>query len=178
MSGAAGGCWRGRLWRLLGDLPRGRLLGRYVIRNQSMAPSLIPGDRFLAVAMGLWAAVPRRGDVVVLAPGSSRTSFTVKRVVGLPGETVSIDGVHVTIVDNAGVAHMLIEPYISSSNPKKQNSIIALAKDEYFVLGDNRDESSDSREWGPLQDKFIIGRALLSIYPFDHVGFLPGKYRL
>ena len=148
----------------------------FVVSGVSMVPTFIDGEYLVIDKVTYRYKKPQRGDIIIFEYPLDPSYYFIKRVVALPGETITIDGAHVEVTDQNGASKMLDEPYISSTNPKKDVSRITLAKDEYFVLGDNRDESSDSREWGPLQEKFIVGRALISMYPLDHAGFLPGKF--
>ncbi len=114
---------------------------------------------------------PERGEVVVFHYPGDTSRFFIKRIIGLPGETVAISGYDVSI--NGGAP--LTEPYIIDTKKKRDTMEITLADDEYFVLGDNRKESADSRYWGPLQREHIVGRALTRLFPFTKIDWLPGE---
>ncbi|MEP7358987.1 MAG: signal peptidase I, partial [Anaerolineales bacterium] len=117
--------------------------GRFRIEGSSMEPSMHPNQYVLVDRVSYKLGDPHRGDVVVFNyPLATERDF-IKRVIGLPGETVSVSQGLVSI---NGVP--LKEPYISAP-PTYENSW-TLGSDEYFVLGDNRNSSSDSHSWGPL----------------------------
>jgi signal peptidase I len=134
---------------------------------------------------------PQRGDVVVFrVPEEAlalsnysldKKMFFIKRIIGLPGETVEIngDGVKISNEKNPkGVA--LNEPYafVDKLSPyfKDIKKTIVLKSDEYFVMGDNRHNSSDSRFWGPLKKENIKGKTFLRLWPFNKISVTPGDY--
>ncbi len=110
---------------------------------------------------------PHRGDVVVFHPPVNPNDNYIKRVIGLPGETVSI--YHEDIYING---KKLDEPYLQDNNhttePLTQKAEVTLKANEYYVLGDNRTHSSDSREWGPLQVSKIEGRTWFIAFPWKN----------
>jgi len=114
---------------------------------------------------------PQRGEVLVFHYPGDPSRFFIKRIIGLPGETVSIHGYDVSINGNAP----LTEPYIIDAKKKQDSMEITLKDDEYFMLGDNRKESADSRYWGPLKRKFIVGRPLIRLFPFRKIDWIPGE---
>jgi signal peptidase I len=114
---------------------------------------------------------PRRGDIVVFRPPGSRSEPYIKRIIGLPGETVEI---HDGAVYVDGVR--LDEPYVSSSTTWRGSggeSTITIPDDEYFVLGDNRSNSSDSRVFGTVPKENIIGKSWIAYWPPGSVQILP-----
>ena len=121
---------------------------------------------------------PVRGDVVVLDLPNNESRALIKRVVGLPGDTVTISNNTVKI-DRAGDPTLTLnEPYLDPNNfggPTDQE--IILKEQEYFVLGDNRHVSSDSRTWGVLPRVDIVGRVFMRLYPLTLLGFFPGEAR-
>ncbi len=108
---------------------------------------------------------PERGEVVVFKYPGNPERFFIKRIIGLPNEKITIDGYKVIINDK----FELNEPYISDEKKKRTTLEIQLEEDEYFVMGDNRKESSDSRYWGPLKREFIVGRTLIRLFPFTKI---------
>lgn len=118
---------------------------------------------------------PRRGDVIIFRYPNDTSKYFIKRIIGLPSETVKIEGDVVTIInDDNPDGFILNEPYIrtmSAENAKTQ----LLGTDEYFVMGDNRDHSSDSRSWGVLHRDEIVGRALLRLLPPNKLSVMPGS---
>lgn len=117
---------------------------------------------------------PTRGEVVIFRYPRDPSKFFIKRIIGVPGDTISIEESTVTI-RNADYPEgfVLAEPYIKSMRP---GILIEekLGPKEYFVMGDNRDESSDSRVWGVLSEDRIIGRAFLRLFPPRAFDVFPG----
>jgi signal peptidase I len=145
------------------------------IPSDSMEPTLHEGDRVLVNKLSYKLHDVHRGDVVVFrrpaaaASGDDDIEDLIKRVIGLPGDTVeTVDGV---IYING---KPLPEPYLPkgtrSDSPPVQRQVIP--KDEYFVMGDNRGNSQDSRFFGPIDGGLIVGRAFMRIYPLDDIGGL------
>ena len=143
------------------------LTGRYQVHGQSMEPSLHDGQYLIASKVTYWLHAPERGDIVVLNPPADQGTIPyIKRVIGLPGDDVEIRDGRVWV---NGVA--LNEPYISGP-PAYQNRWTVEAGD-YFVLGDNRNNSSDSHAWGLLPSGNIIGKAVFCYWPPEHWGSIP-----
>ncbi|MEX0917801.1 MAG: signal peptidase I [Candidatus Paceibacterota bacterium] len=120
---------------------------------------------------------PERGDVVIFRYPRDPAKFFIKRLIGLPGDTVTINGSTITITNNEhpdGIT--LDEPYLYT--PTDSYLTQTLDEGEYFVMGDNRNASSDSRVWGILTDDKIIGRALLRLFPLSDAAVMPGAYDL
>lgn len=139
----------------------------YLIPSNSMAPTLRPGDRM--TVQGHPGRVPRQGEIWVLRapPAASRLPAEfVKRVMGLPGETVEIrEGV--LWIDGRRIAEpYLTRPFTYSMPPR------TLGAGEYFVLGDDRDASNDSHRWGPLPEQNFIGPVNYRIWPPRRIGGL------
>ncbi len=149
----------------------------FIVSGASMAPTLEPNEYLVIDELTYQFEQPKRGDVIIFRYPLDPSIFFVKRIVGLPGETVDIQGGVVSVRTAMNPTdHQLLEPYAASKKTDAERSSITLADNEYFVMGDNRDQSSDSRIWGPVQKKFIIGRAFIRLYPFDRTGILPGAY--
>lgn len=123
-----------------------------------MAPALNDGDRII---IDRWFEHLERGDIVVFLYPDDPVRSYIKRIVGLPNETVEIREGKVFVNGQP-----LPEPYIDPKLDQLRNSspAIRLAADSYYVVGDNRDNSSDSRIWGPLQRKFIYGKYMRKYY--------------
>ncbi|GAB4468947.1 MAG: signal peptidase I [Anaerolineae bacterium] len=141
------------------------LTARYVVVGESMEPTLHSGQYLIVDRMSYRLGEPQRGDIVVFDYPLNTTDDYVKRVIGLPGETVRISNGQVYVNDVA-----LDEPYTSSETPGAQTWIVP--EGSYFVLGDNRHSSSDSRSWGVLSREYIIGKVWASYWPPEHWAFI------
>ncbi len=121
---------------------------------------------------------PKRGDIVVfehlVAPSDSDTKYYIKRIIGLPGETVVAKEGKISIMNKENPRGFAIdESYLH--NFSIDNFSDKLGDDEYFVMGDNRPASSDSRSWGHLEKKLIVGKPLIRLYPFNQIDIYPGQ---
>jgi len=139
--------------------------GRFRVDGPSMQPNLHTGEFVLADRLVYRLGPPRRGDVVVVHPPPPADTAFIKRLIGLPGETVAVEG---GVVRVDGIA--LAEPYVLA--PPTYTGMWTLGEDEYFVLGDNRNDSSDSHIWGPLHRAAIEARALLVYWPLSDWGVI------
>ena len=143
------------------------LTGRYEVQSISMEPTLHEGQYLIVSKLSYWIRPPQRGDVVVLDPPDQRSTIPyIKRVIGLPGEHVQVRDGRVWI---NGVA--LNEPYVSG--PALYQEDVVLAEDQYLVLGDNRNNSSDSHVWGALPEENILGKAVFRYWPPEKWGIIP-----
>lgn len=150
------------------------VISPFIVEGESMHPTFEDLDYLIIDEIVYTFVAPARGDVVVFRYPGDPKIFYIKRVIGLPGETVAINRGVVTITTASGKTLSLIEPYIVNEDATYTKSM-SLADGEYFVMGDNRPNSSDSRVWGVLPRDKIIGRADLRILPIKRSGFFPGK---
>jgi len=148
----------------------------FVVSGSSMVPTFLDGNYLIVDKISYRLDDPKRNDVVIFRYPNDQTKFFIKRIIGLPNETVDIKGKSVTITNGEYKdGFKLDEPYVK--NTSSNNMHFELKNDEYFVMGDNRSGSSDSRSWGPLKRKFLTGRALLRLLPISEIGILPGDYK-
>lgn len=147
----------------------------FIVSGQSMEPTFHNGEYLIVDQVTYRLEPPLRGDVIIFKYPKDPSKYFIKRVIGMPGDTVSIEGNVITVFN---VVHpdgvVLSEPYVAEMSPNTSVTEV-LGEDEYFVMGDNRDNSSDSRMWGVLQGNLIVGRALLRLFPIDEAGYLPGS---
>lgn len=146
----------------------------FIVSGASMEETFSSGEYLIVDQLSYQFDDPEPGDVVVFRYPRNPSTFFIKRIIGEPGDTITIDGNVVTITNDAYPSGLVLdEPYINSMAP---NTFLneTLGEREYFVMGDNRDQSSDSRVWGVLQEENIIGRAFVRLFPFDQVDVLPG----
>jgi len=139
--------------------------GRFQVRGSSMKPTLHDGQYLVVSKLTYWVHPPERGDIIVFHPPGNLGDDYIKRIIGLPGERVEI---HSGMVWVDGV--LLEESYIA--NPGSYSGEWSLGEGEYFVLGDNRRNSSDSHSWGVLLRENIVGKAWLSYWPPEEWGLV------
>lgn len=145
----------------------------FVVDGESMYPTFEGGDYLIVDQLSYKFSEPKRGDVIVFRYPNKETVFYIKRIIGLPGETVAIDHGKVSITKTDGTTLTLEEPYVVTEDATYSSST-ALGKDQYYVMGDNRPRSSDSRTWGALPKRDIMGRALVRLMPPESFGLFPG----
>lgn len=145
----------------------------FVVDGESMHPTFENLDYLIVDELAYDFSAPARGDVIVFRYPNDPSIFYIKRIIGLPGETVSINHGLVTVTRKDGAQLTLTEPYVVNEDATYTKSV-TLDSGEYFVMGDNRPNSSDSRVWGPLPKKNIIGRVDLRLLPASHAGLFPG----
>lgn len=146
----------------------------FVVDGESMHPTFENANYLIVDELTYRFEAPQRGDVIVFRYPGDPKIFYIKRIIGLPGETVHINSGKVTITKTNGSTITLDEPYAVVEDATYTLNT-TLGSDQYFVMGDNRPESSDSRVWGPLPKANIIGRVYLRVLPANVAGVLPGK---
>jgi signal peptidase I len=149
----------------------------FIVSGLSMSPTFVPGDYLIIDKLHYNVTPPLRGEIAIFHFPLDSSLFYIKRIIGLPGETIAITRGVVAIVAKDGHRTILKAPYLSAQAFDKEVSTTTLAADEYFVMGDNRAASSDSRDWGPLQKKFLIGPPVARLWPLHTAGMYPGIYR-
>lgn len=147
---------------------------RTVVNGPSMQNTLHNGDNIILDKISYRFHEPERFDIIVFPVDNEEKNY-IKRIIGLPGETVQIINGFVHINDENGEPQQLEESYgaeimFDDEGNYLTTAPVELGQDEYFVLGDNRNNSIDSRRIGPVHRDIIIGRAWVRIYPFDMMG--------
>lgn len=146
---------------MLAFLLKATVLEAFVIPTSSMAPTLIPGDRIVANKLGISTRTIHRDDVIVFRNPENRRQIFVKRVIGLPGDTVEVTEHELLI--NGKVQHRLSEN--ATPNPPPELSKETVPAGSYYVMGDNRDLSNDSRNFGFLSHGEITGVVTYLFWP-------------
>ncbi len=146
----------------------------FIVSGESMIPTFHDGDYLVIDELSYRIHEPRRGDVIVFQPPNQRKGvYYIKRIVGLPGETIRIANGKIMIKSpDSEEEEELSEPYLQNISSDTLTTQVGPA--EVFVLGDNRPRSSDSRAWGTLPIENITGKALVRLFPFRTIKFLPG----
>lgn len=145
----------------------------FVVNGESMFPTFKDGQYLIVDQISYNVGKPHRGDVAIFKFPQDTSKFFIKRVIGLPGETVEIKGDEVYITPVGATEKIkLDEPYIELEREVYETT--TLGETEYFVMGDNRLQSYDSRFWGPLDEKYLVGKALLRLLPLNEINYLPG----
>lgn len=148
----------------------------FIVSGSSMFPTFQDGQYLVVDELSYELGNPQRDDVVVFKYPNDTTKFFIKRVIGLPNETVKIDGSDVTIINKEHPeGFKLDQPFVE--NKSSNEMTYTLKADEYFVMGDNRSASSDSRYWGPVPRKLMVGRAFLRLLPINKINIMPGNYK-
>ena len=154
----------------------------FFVRGSSMEPNFFNGEYLVIDELSYHFREPARGEVIVFRFPNDPKQYFIKRIIGVPGDTVTVDDGVVTIrnADFAQSVQLDESAYLPEAPRTGGDTSLSLGEQEYFVLGDNRAASSDSRAWGALPRRSIIGRAWLRAWPLpriahfelDRVGFL------
>ncbi|HMP67552.1 MAG TPA: signal peptidase I [Candidatus Paceibacterota bacterium] len=146
----------------------------FIVSGASMYPTFETGQYLIVDKISYKLKKPERGDVVIFRYPADPSKFFIKRIIGLPGEKIEIDGKNVSIKTMDDNVVVLDEPYIEMFRDSFLST--ELKDTEYFVMGDNRSASLDSRFWGPLGEEFIIGKAFIRLTPLNKINILPGDF--
>lgn len=148
----------------------------FIVSGASMFPTFKDSNYLIIDEISYRIKEPQRYDVIVFRYPENHKKFFIKRIIGLPNETVKIIGSEITIInDKHPEGFVLTEPYVK--NTSSNELTYELKSDEYYVMGDNRSASSDSRFWGPVKKELIIGKAFLRLLPINNIGIFPGNYK-
>lgn len=152
----------------------------FVVSGASMDDTFNNGDYLIVDQLSYRFHQPQRGEVVVFRYPNDPGQFFIKRVIGLPNETVELTRESIIIYNHSHPDGLeLTEPYLyDPDNLQYRPAEVKLADEEYFVLGDNRRHSSDSRTWGSLPEDQIIGRPIMRLFPLSFPPPLkPGSFQ-
>lgn len=143
---------------------RAVLFQPFLVSGASMEPNVSQSNYLIIDELTYRFRAPMRGEVVVFRYPGDKSTFYIKRIIGLPNERIDIEQRTVSI-DGKPIDESAYLKGISTSGTVHTK----LDSDQYFVMGDNRSNSYDSRAWGPLGKEYIIGRALLRLFPFNRI---------
>lgn len=147
----------------------------FVVNGASMDPTFHSGEYLIVDQLIYRFENPERGSILIFKYPRDPSKYFIKRVIGLPSETVEIrDGQIWILNEEYPEGFLLEEPYVE--HERGDNMTVVLDSDEYFVLGDNRQGSSDSRVWGTLPEQLVVGRPIVRLFPPAKASILPGDY--
>lgn len=142
----------------------------FYVKGASMEPNFHDHEYLIIDEISYRLREPRRGEVIVFRYPYDRSQYFIKRLIGLPGETIKIENGQITIVNQEHPdGFVLNEEMYLPATYTQGSELIALADDEYYIMGDNRDASLDSRSFGSIKESDIIGRTLVRCLPFDKI---------
>lgn len=151
------------------------LIKPFYVKGASMEPNFHDYEYLIIDEISYRFGHPQRGDVVVFRYPLDPRQFFIKRVIGLPGETIQIDNGEVTVLNQQYPDGIILdEPYLEDTVKTSGSIDVTLGANEYYLLGDNRPSSLDSRVFGPVTRDHIVGQTLLRGWPFNRVGILTG----
>jgi signal peptidase I len=147
----------------------------FIVSGASMQDTFHDKEYLIVDQLSYRFEEPSRGDVIIFRYPKDPSKYFIKRIIALPGETITISGTSINIKNAANPeGFKLEEPYAQIGESNRDQSL-TLNDEEYFVMGDNRDHSSDSRTWGTLNRDAIVGRAFIRLLPPQRIDFMPGS---
>lgn len=146
----------------------------FYVKGASMEPSFYDNEYLVIDEISYRFKDPQRGEIVVFRYPRDPKQFFIKRIIGLPGETIQVTGGSV-FVNGEEITELYLEP----GTETKAEIVVTLQSDEFFVLGDNRSFSLDSRSFGPLRQEYVVGKTWIRGWPFDKITvFEPPQYNV
>lgn len=148
----------------------------FLVSGSSMDPTFEDGQYLIIDEISYYFNKPERNQVVVFRYPNNPSKYFIKRVIGLPGETIIVKDNRVTIKNKKNPeGFALSEDYVKNPDFQNRDIEIKLGEKQYFLMGDNRAASSDSRDWGPVDSKYITGQVLVRLLPVTKVNLYPGN---
>lgn len=138
------------------------VVGNFWIPSESMVPTIEVNDKVIVTNFSYWFEGPKRGDVIVFRYPLDTKKDYIKRCIGLPGETIEFRDSKLYVN-----GQLVEEPYLPEGLVFEDYGPIEVPEGQYFMCGDNRNHSSDSRVWGFVEKRLIIGKAQVIYWPFD-----------
>lgn len=150
----------------------------FIVSGTSMEPNFHNGEYLIVNELDYSMHQPQRGDIIVFKYPRDTKEYFIKRIIGLPGEEVRIGDGTVTIINKEHPQGFVLKEYYLPQNDltfpgAAEDSDVKLGASEYFVMGDNRLASSDSRFWGPVPASDIVGKVSVRIFPFQNFSTFP-----
>lgn len=157
------------------------LIQPFYVKGASMEPNFYNHEYLIIDELSYRFNHPERGDIIVFRPPNQINEFYIKRVIGLPGEQVTVADNRITITSDQYPRGLTLDEsvYLPIGTTTNGTTTIALGADQYFVMGDNRASSLDSRMFGPIERNSIVGRAWLRGWPLNKIAvFHSPQYNL
>jgi len=149
----------------------------FIVNGASMVPTFQNGEYLIVDQLSYRFDEPKRGEVIIFRYPENPSKYFIKRIIGLPGETVDLRSGEVYIINTEYPDGVKIDESYIPQKSVLDNGAYPLGDEQYFVMGDNRTASSDSRVWGPLGSDFIVGQALLRLKLLPPgIQLLPGDH--
>ncbi len=149
----------------------------YIVSGSSMDPTFKDGDYLIVDQLSKRLSLPERNSVLIIKYPLNTKKFFIKRLIAFPNEKVSIENGVVTVINDQNPEGFVVDnSYVTFE--KKDNFYLELGENEYFVMGDNRSGSSDSRIWGPLPKENIVGKPILRLLPISKIDINPGSIKI
>lgn len=151
-------------------LVRYYLFKPFYVKGASMEPNFYDHEYLIIDELSYRLSDPKRGDVIVFHYPNDQKEYFLKRIIGLPGERIKVSEGVITIYNDAHPEGFAVkEKYIPSDTTTEGEKIISLSKNQYYVMGDNRPNSFDSRRFGPVDENLIVGRTWLRGWPLNRI---------
>lgn len=147
----------------------------FIVSGASMDETFQSGQYLIVDQLSYYFDQPKRGEVIVFRYPRDPSKFFIKRIIGIPGDTINIQGTVITITNQTHPDGIVLKESYIKSMSSGANLTENLGEGEYFVMGDNRDQSSDSRTWGVLEKDYVVGRAFLRLFPPGQLNYFPGS---
>jgi signal peptidase I len=144
------------------------LIQPFYVKGASMEPNFYDHEYLIIDEISYRFNEPQRGDIIVFKYPKDNKQYFIKRIIGLPGEHVKIDNDGVYIND-IKLKESYLDANVETLLPLRGYGDVVLAEDEYFLLGDNRGQSLDSRVFGPIKSNLIVGRTWIRGWPFNRI---------
>ena len=146
----------------------------FYVKGASMEPNFFDKEYLIIDELSYRLRAPERGEVIVFKYPENPKEFFLKRIIGLPGERIKVAEGQITVYNKEHPEGIILsEPYLSQDLPTIGERITALSEDQYFVLGDNRPNSYDSRRFGAVDKSLVVGRVFFRGWPFNRAQIIP-----
>lgn len=146
----------------------------FLVDGASMSPNLETANYLIVDKLSYHFTEPKRGDVVVFKFPQDTGKYFIKRIIAIPGDTIDIENGKARVTDQNGRKFEIEDSFVKFTSPYDTKNL-KLEVDEYFVMGDNREHSYDSRTWGPVNKKYIQGKPFIRLFPFTQITLFPAS---